>query len=247
MHRIAVAVWIMVGGAFRLAAQSYGLGDQVLTIAAPSFHGEHNLPVIHADDGYLYNLDPTDENGSVYFAPVVLPDGAVITQMCLYARNQEANLNVLSVGMQRFILAPGGAAPGGGAVPGSGVGVTFNFGYGVVCTDPMSYVFHDDADIDNDGNPEHISHRLEALVFAGSTVGLGGVRITWHRQVTPPPVTQTFGDVPPDQQFFQFIEALAASGITGGCGGGNYCPDAPLTRGQMAAFLAKALGLYWSN
>jgi hypothetical protein len=26
-----------------------------------------------------------------------------------------------------------------------------------------------------------------------------------------------------------------------------YCPDAPLTRGKMAVFLAKALGLDWPN
>jgi hypothetical protein len=44
---------------------------------------------------------------------------------------------------------------------------------------------------------------------------------------------------------FQFIEALYAYGITAGCGSGNYCPDAPLTRGQMAVFLAKAPGLQW--
>jgi hypothetical protein len=36
---------------------------------------------------------------------------------------------------------------------------------------------------------------------------------------------------------------LAASGITGGCGGGNFCPDNPVTRRQMAIFLSKALGL----
>jgi hypothetical protein len=42
---------------------------------------------------------------------------------------------------------------------------------------------------------------------------------------------------------FQYIEALAASGITGGCGGGNFCPDSPVTRRQMAIFVAKALGL----
>ena len=39
------------------------------------------------------------------------------------------------------------------------------------------------------------------------------------------------------------IEALAASGITSGCGGTSYCPDNPVTRGQMAAFLVRALGL----
>jgi S-layer homology domain len=52
--------------------------------------------------------------------------------------------------------------------------------------------------------------------------------------------------VPTGHPQFQFIEALAASGITAGCGSGNYCPNANLTRGQMAVFLAKALGLHWS-
>ncbi len=69
--------------------------------------------------------------------------------------------------------------------------------------------------------------------------------VTWNRQVSPAPGDASFGDVPTDHPFFQFVEALAKSGITGGCGGGNYCPNAPLTRGQMAVFLAKALGLQW--
>ena len=29
-------------------------------------------------------------------------------------------------------------------------------------------------------------------------------------------------------------------GITAGCGGGNFCPAAPVTRAQMAVFLLKA-------
>jgi hypothetical protein len=79
---------------------------------------------------------------------------------------------------------------------------------------------------------------LEAQYF-------GYVEIWWRRVVSDPPATPTFGDTPASHVFYQFIEALAASGITGGCGGGNFCPDAPLTRGQMAVFLAKALGLHW--
>ena len=39
------------------------------------------------------------------------------------------------------------------------------------------------------------------------------------------------------------INALAASGIAAGCGGGRYCPNAPVTRAQMASFLVRALGL----
>ena len=37
------------------------------------------------------------------------------------------------------------------------------------------------------------------------------------------------------------IDALAAAGITLGCGGGQFCPYGTVTRGQMAAFLARAL------
>ena len=42
------------------------------------------------------------------------------------------------------------------------------------------------------------------------------------------------------------IEAIAAEGITRGCNppvNDRYCPSSPVTRGQMAAFLVRALGL----
>ena len=73
------------------------------------------------------------------------------------------------------------------------------------------------------------------------------VELWWHRTVSPAPGAPTFNDVPVSDPAFQYIEALAASGITGGCGGGNYCPNSPVTRRQMAVFLAKALGLHWPN
>ena len=74
---------------------------------------------------------------------------------------------------------------------------------------------------------------------------LAGVNLFYRLQVSPAPPTPDFGDVPTSSPQYQFIEALYASGITAGCGSGNYCPNAPLTRGQMAVFLAKALGLQW--
>jgi hypothetical protein len=228
-------------------AQSYGLGDQVLTVAAAAFRDVDGHGVIGAD-GYLYKAD-SNSPGRHFYASFKLPDGAEITQICLYARNEEAALDSVAAAARWIKLAPGGQAPGQDTVPGSNVGTTFNFGYGVVCTDPMSYVFHDDVDVDHDGNVEHLSHRLDAHLLAGSTPALGGVRITWHRQFSPAPGAATFGDVPTDHPFFAFVEALAASGITGGCNAEppQYCPDASLTRGQMAVFLAKALGLHWPN
>jgi hypothetical protein len=52
-----------------------------------------------------------------------------------------------------------------------------------------------------------------------------------------------FLDVPPTHPFYDVIGKLSASGITAGCGGGNFCPDAIVTREQMAAFLIKAVGI----
>ena len=73
------------------------------------------------------------------------------------------------------------------------------------------------------------------------------VRVSYRLQVSPAPGTATFVDVPLGDPLHRFVEALVAAGITGGCGGGNYCPNAPVTRGQMAVFLAAALGLHWPN
>ena len=36
---------------------------------------------------------------------------------------------------------------------------------------------------------------------------------------------------------------LADAGITPGCGAGRFCPGEPVTREQMASFLARALNL----
>jgi hypothetical protein len=47
----------------------------------------------------------------------------------------------------------------------------------------------------------------------------------------------TFADVPADHWAWRWIEGLAAAGVTGGCGNGNYCPDSNVTREQMAVFL----------
>ncbi len=60
---------------------------------------------------------------------------------------------------------------------------------------------------------------------------------------TPPPAVGTFGDVPVSNPFAKWIEELARRGVTAGCGGGNYCPDAAITRGQMAVFLSTTFGL----
>jgi hypothetical protein len=62
-----------------------------------------------------------------------------------------------------------------------------------------------------------------------------------------PPGSQVFDDVTTDNIFDRDIGRLYASGVTRGCGSNTFCPDSYVTRGQMAAFLVRALNLPASN
>ncbi|HZD23379.1 MAG TPA: S-layer homology domain-containing protein, partial [Acidimicrobiia bacterium] len=47
----------------------------------------------------------------------------------------------------------------------------------------------------------------------------------------------------PTDFFYDDVGALATAGITKGCTPSQFCPNVLVTRGQMAAFLVRALGL----
>jgi cytochrome c peroxidase len=55
-------------------------------------------------------------------------------------------------------------------------------------------------------------------------------------------LTSVFTDVGEDDFAEDFINSIYYSGITGGCGNGNFCPDVTVTRAQMAVFIVTALG-----
>ncbi len=78
----------------------------------------------------------------------------------------------------------------------------------------------------------------------GSTA-ISRISIGYKLQVSPGPATATFTDVPTSHPFFKFVEALHAAGITNGYPDGRFGVNDPITRGQMAVYLAAALGLNW--
>ena len=100
---------------------------------------------------------------------------------------------------------------------------------------------------------------IERLFADGITAGCGNNRYCPASQVTraqmavfllrarhgsdysPPPATGAFADVNLNHWAIHWIEQLAAEGITAGCGNGNYCPEDPVTRAQMAVFIVRAL------
>ena len=61
---------------------------------------------------------------------------------------------------------------------------------------------------------------------------------------TPAP-SGMFGDVQPGHPFQFFIEEFYNDGVTSGCSTSPllYCPDQPVTRGQMAVFIVRAFGI----
>ncbi len=50
-----------------------------------------------------------------------------------------------------------------------------------------------------------------------------------------------FGDVLPGNPFYRYVQRMAEMRITSGCGGGQFCPDGIVTRGEMAAVVIRAL------
>jgi S-layer family protein len=50
-------------------------------------------------------------------------------------------------------------------------------------------------------------------------------------------------DVPETSPFCRWIEELTRRGVVTGCGGGNYCPAASVTREQMGVFISATFGL----
>jgi len=100
---------------------------------------------------------------------------------------------------------------------------------------------------------QHINNYLGQTlldVTFGATDGtnsLAGVIVGYILEISPPPAVATFPDVPTSSPQFQFVEALVEAGITAGCGVPNYCPNNPVTRGQMAVFLSKLAGLSWAG
>ena len=83
--------------------------------------------------------------------------------------------------------------------------------------------------------PSNVVTRDQMAVFL--------LRVKYGSGYVPPAATGVFADVPTNYWASGWIEKLAADGITGGCGNGNYCPSNPVTRDQMAIFLIRNFNL----
>jgi hypothetical protein len=241
MRRGSIAWGVLVAAlavATPCAAQNYGPNQQFLIVAPPDLAGS---PVLASSDG-LFFRSPGSAVPVRYYAHVSLPPGALLTNIFCYAKRDAPGLGVpitfQRVGYNFFTNA-------------SAIFQTFD----VPSTDTSVGQFEPNLPIPNGGarisyeepGPKSFwSIRYQLAVDLQDQTSFGGCWFWYQRDVmTPTGLSSTFADVPVGHPFYRYVEALNAAGITGGCGGGNYCPDQPITRGQMAVFLSVALGLYW--
>jgi hypothetical protein len=207
------------------------------TLAVWSYQFQGTVPFSDniADDGYGYRT-MTDPNDSLQFiAGINLPSGVYIEQIELdNCDNQPAGELVMTLFDSFGDHDYNTIAEVTSTNLGGGCGRNF-------FTLPTPYLYF-----------ANLGHYLSLYVnqsMVDPTLKFRGAMVTYRRTVSPAPATATFNDVPTGHPFFRFVEALARAGITGGCNQSPplYCPDNPVTRGQMAVFLSIALGLHFPN
>ena len=224
-----------------MGPQDFGVGNvNILQIPAASFVPSSSSVTwsLHtptsADPGYLY---PTGTGVGEFLAGVNLPEGALVDALVLYYDDPSVDHSVFA-GL--YALTGFDGTNAGSTLVASAVS-SGSSGKGFVTTS-LSHTVKNSVFL---GGGQYVVY-VQASAIDPAT-GFRAVEIWWERQLSLAPATATFGDVPTTHPFFRAIEALAASGITSGCGGGNFCPDQPVTRGEIAKFFARALGLSYNN
>jgi hypothetical protein len=215
------------GGAFGGQSQDYWIAaNEFLPVdgnAAYSYYTFHTYYLESADNPYI-------------MGHIDLPAGARMTSLACYVYDADA-VNNVSWTLQRSYFVYGTWTP--------------TYEDLVTKTQDTSGGFYelwtsmDVTILYRDGDERNMYQLRVELEQGTSALRLFGCRAFWHRTVSPAPASATFGDVGTGHWAFRFVEALADSGITAGCGGGNFCPDGTVTRAEMAVFLSAALGLHY--
>ena len=220
--------------------EAFGGNYQTLVIPAAEFTPQGDVTYRYNGSGFISRTGGTQDT---FWAPVLLPAGAHISLSILYLYDDNPSANVtLTWGAYGF---PQAYDP----YYHSFLSVTkdTDVGYTQKVFIPNTVIRYR-TDLDGTGGSEATAYRLTVrLPVTNNSLRFGGVELNWKRTVSPAPATATFPDVPTSHWAFQYVEALAASGITQGYSDGTFRPTNPVTRAQMATFLSRALGLHWPN
>jgi hypothetical protein len=210
---------------------NYGItSTTTLTLPAFSFQAIDGSALSNTGPYNRFSTTSTEADASVS-----VPAGALITSIELEGCDGDA------VGEVLYVLFYVDSS--GGFFLLSDVGTT-----GAAATDGCGFYFTGlttPHTVDNFNNTYYVAARNTTNT---ALLSYTAVRVYYNLQVSPAPGIATFTDVPTSDFAFQFIEAFNAAGITVGCNltPPQYCPDATVTRREMAVFFAKALGLHFA-
>jgi hypothetical protein len=214
-----------------VVAADFGTGTNILQIPPAAFTLRNGTAPTYAGLGYW------SSNGfAQMWAPVWLPAGAQISFFDAYYCDNSAGHS------GTFFLTRYEGWDDGNRVTNDMTSLSSVDGTGSGCTYAVKSFSHS---VNNNVRYNGGGQYVVIVSLNGTGFEFKATDIWWSRPISPAPATASFTDVPTGHPFFQMIEALKASGITSGCTASTYCPNDPVTRGQMAVFLARALGLYW--
>jgi hypothetical protein len=220
--------------------------DKVKVVSALSFippYPEESLVKVEGGPDLRSTVYPFHQGNEQLFAPVELPDGAIVTGIALtYHILTEARVGAFEMSIEHFCEAD--HLPCNNDMrPQDGVLTPVNRPPGEY---RVTNMFSEPrAPVDNANETYYLELRSSNW---DRSMAFGSARIYYRLSAgRARPVSPTFSDVPPESAYFPFVEALAAAGVTGGCGGGNFCPTAFVTREQLAVMLASAVGIYYPN
>jgi hypothetical protein len=215
-------------------ADAFGLGTQDYWLGASQFQPRSGANFNYG--GLYYWYAATGAGTQQFEAQVNLPAGGLVTFLECFFNDSNASLNA-DIGFWKHSYDYNTDIPSVSNI--TTVSSSGSAGYQKPFTSPNVTIRY------REGNLRNIYTLILNTPGATSTVSFRACRFFWNRQISPAPATASFTDVPVGSQFFAEVEALAAAGITAGCTATQYCPTATLTRLQMAAFLARAMGLHW--
>jgi hypothetical protein len=217
------------------AEPAWGTDSSIIkTIQVFDFLPDADVEWVRSPFLYVYQTAPTSYRD--WWAPVSIPSGAMVSAIELEACDSTAT------GSMRFGMASG-ASPGGFAANVTPVGDT-----GTSATPGCAYFTvapYSQLTVNNLNNKYWLFLGWSGDYSASNNAY--AIRVWYNLQISPDPAYATFSDVPLGHWAHNYVEALYASGITEGYSDGTFRPGQPVLRGQMAAFLSKALGLHWPD
>jgi len=230
------------------AESGYGIQDQQISVLGP----ESMLPTHSTDIEWntVAGLRRAWRDAAGPFPSLrgsidaLIPNGARLESMCFYGYDDDPWTDFDVTLVRDVVNSQTGHFPAEQTL----VTITTDgdSGNGVWCDNNLDLPIIYRYDADNNGDVQAISY---SVVWQTNALqdhqGFRMVRFAWRREVSPAPDTATFIDVPVNTGYHRWVEATVASGIMNQCAPGRFCPNAPVTRGQLAYFLSRALGLHW--